>query len=63
MLNNKAIGSELKKLLAIDFNCDAEDFAKYENVIVVPKELPGRREYTPKKAFFSMATKIQGSRI
>ena len=63
MLNNKAIGSELKKLLAIDFNCDAEDFAKYENVIVVPKELPGRREYTPKKAFFSMATMGKGTVI
>lgn len=56
MLDKKVIESELKKLLALDFNCDAEDFAKHENVIVVPKEHPGRREYTPKKAYFSMAT-------
>ncbi|MBQ9767094.1 MAG: GNAT family N-acetyltransferase [Lachnospiraceae bacterium] len=38
------------------FNCSADDFDKKENVIVVPKEHPGRRVYTPKKEFFSMVT-------
>ena len=56
MLDKETIESELKKLLALDFNCDTEDFTKNENLIVVPKEHLGRREYTPKKAFFSMAT-------
>lgn len=56
MLDKNAIESELKRLLALDFNCNADDFTKNENLIVVPKEHPGRREYTPKKAFFSMAT-------
>ena len=56
MFDKAIIESELKQLLALDFNCDADDFSKYENVIVIPKEHLGRREYTPKKAFFSMAT-------
>ncbi len=56
MVDKPKIESELKKLLALDFNCRADDFDRTENVIVVPKEHPGRRIYTPKKAFFSMAT-------
>ncbi len=56
MLDKITIEAELRKLLALDFNCNADDFDKKENMIVVPKELPGRREYTPKKAFFSMVT-------
>jgi len=56
LIDKFTIESELKKLLALDFNCNADDFEKKENVIVVSKELPGRREYTPKKAFFSMVT-------
>ena len=56
MLDKETIESELKKQLALDFNCNAEDFTKNESIIVVPKEYPGRREYTPKKAFFSMTT-------
>lgn len=56
MFDKRVIESELRKMLALDFNCNADDFDKKENVIVVPKELPGRREYTPKKAFFSMVT-------
>lgn len=56
MFDKRVIESELRKMLALDFNCNAEDFDKKENIIVVPKELPGRREYTPKKAFFSMVT-------
>ena len=56
VLDKITIEAELRKLLALDFNCNADDFDKKENIIVVPKELPGRREYTPKKAFFSMVT-------
>ncbi len=56
MLDKTEIVLELKKLLALDFNCNYEDFDKTENIIVVPKEHPGRRVYTPKKAFFSMVT-------
>ncbi len=56
MFDKTMIKTELKRLLAIDFNCTVEDFDKKENVITVPKENPGRRVYTPKKAFFSMVT-------
>lgn len=56
MVDQAEIECELKKLLALDFNCSAEDFDKTENFIAVPKELPGRRIYTLKKAFFSMVT-------
>ena len=56
MFDKITIELELKQMLALDFNCNQEDFDKKENVIVVPKEHPGRREYTPKKAFFSMVT-------
>lgn len=56
MIDKTMIKTELKRLLAIDFNCTVEDFDKKENVITVPKENPGRRVYTPKKAFFSMVT-------
>lgn len=56
MADKITIESEIRKMLALDFNCSAGDFDKKENIIVVPKELPGRREYTPKKAFFSMVT-------
>lgn len=56
MIDKAMIELELKKLLALDFNCNVDDFDKKENVIVVPKEHPGRRIYTPKKAFFSMVT-------
>ena len=63
MFDRVTIELELKKLLALDFNCNAEALAKKENVIVVPKELPGRREYTTKKAFFSMVTMGKGTLI
>lgn len=56
MFDKTTIEAELKKLLALDFNCHADDFDKKENVIVVPKEHPGRRVYAPKKPFFSMVT-------
>ncbi len=56
MFDKRVIESELRKMLALDFNCNVDEFDKKENIIVVPKELPGRRVYAPKKAFFSMVT-------
>lgn len=56
MYNKKEIEAELKKQLAIDFNCVVEDFDKKENVITFPKDNPGRRIYTQQKEFLSMVT-------
>ena len=56
MVDKNTIESEVRKMLALDFNCNVEAFDKKENLIVIPKELPGRREYASKKPFFSMVT-------
>ena len=48
--------SELKSLLALEYNCDAEDFDKPENIITTAKDIPGRRIYSKQKEFFSMVT-------
>ena len=61
MIDKITIESEVRKMLALDFNCSVEDFDKKENVIVIPKEHPGRREYAPKKPFFSMVTMGKGT--
>lgn len=56
MYAKEDIVRELKKQLAIDFNCVPEDFDKKENVITVAAENPGRRIYSEQKEFFSMVT-------
>lgn len=56
MFNKSQILTELKNQLAIDFNCQAEDFNRQENIITAPEELPGRRIYSEQKEFFSMVT-------
>lgn len=56
MYDKKTIVSELKKQLAIDFNCSPQDFSRKENIITVAKDNPGRRIYTQQKEFFSMVT-------
>lgn len=56
MKNKEQTLSELKKQLAIDFNCAPEDFDKKENVITLAKDNQGRRIYGPHKEFFSMVT-------
>lgn len=56
MYNKKQIIAELKKQLAIDFNCTIEDFDKKENIITVSRDNPGRRIYTQQKEFLSMVT-------
>ncbi len=56
MYNKNQIVSELKKQLAIDFNCTPEDFGRKENIITINRDNPGRRVYVPHKEFFSMVT-------
>jgi len=56
MYHKEQIVSELRKQLAIEFNCREEDFDHKENVITVAKANPGRRIYTKQKEFFSMVT-------
>lgn len=56
MYTGEQIAEELKKQLAIEFNCQAEDFDKEENVITVAKANQGRRIYSEQLPFFSMAT-------
>lgn len=52
MYDKKQIETELKKQLAIDFNCGVEDFDKTENIITAAKDNPGRRVYLEEKEFF-----------
>lgn len=47
--------SELKKLLALEYNCAESDVGGAENVLTVSSGNGGRR-YSPDNAFFSMAT-------
>ena len=47
---------KLRKLLALEFNCDPEDFLKPDNVLTVSELHDGRRVYSPEKYFFHMAT-------
>lgn len=47
---------QLKKQLAVDLNCAAEDLDRDENVITVPALNGGRRMYSDEKCFFQMAT-------
>lgn len=47
---------QLHKLLALEFNCSAEEFKKTENVLTEPALHEGRRVYLPEKYFFHMVT-------
>lgn len=47
---------KLYDLLALEFNCDASDFIKNENLLTVSKIREGRRVYSPDKYFFHMVT-------
>ena len=47
---------QLKRQLAIDFNCAPDDFERSENVLTVSALNEGRRMYSDEKAFFMMAT-------
>lgn len=46
----------LTKLLALEFNCSADDFSKSENILTVSQINEGRRVYSSEKYFFHMAT-------
>lgn len=50
------IVSALEQQLALDFNCEASDFERSENVIVESGLREGRRIYTTERDFFSMVT-------
>lgn len=50
------IRNELYCLLAKEYNCRPEDFAKQENVLTVSALQEGRRMYSKEKYFFHMAT-------
>ncbi|MGN1340150.1 MAG: hypothetical protein ACI4WS_07645 [Oscillospiraceae bacterium] len=53
---NREYLEELHKLLALEFNCSAEDFLRTENVLTEPALHEGRRNYSPEKYFFHMVT-------
>ncbi|MDE7195295.1 MAG: GNAT family N-acetyltransferase [Oscillospiraceae bacterium] len=47
---------QLKRLLALDFNCSPDDFDKAESVITESALNEGRRVYSTEPPFFGMAT-------
>lgn len=47
---------QLKRQLAIDFNCAPDDFERTENVLTLSALNEGRRMYSDEKYFFQMAT-------
>lgn len=47
---------QLKRQLALDFNCAPDDFDRAENVLTVSALNEGRRMYSEEKYFFQMAT-------
>lgn len=53
---NRKYLNELHRLLALEFNCSAEDFLKEENVLTESALHEGRRNYSPEKYFFHMVT-------
>ena len=56
MPTNKEIYSFLKNQLALDFNCNPEDFDKTENVITLPALNDDRRFFSNEKFFLQIAT-------
>ena len=53
---NNEIHSFLKNQLALDFNCNPQDFDKTENVITLPALKEGRRIFSNEKFFLQIAT-------
>lgn len=47
---------QLRELLALELNCQPDDFLRSENVLTVPALHEGRRMYSPEAYFFHMAT-------
>lgn len=46
----------IKKQLAIDLNCNENDFDREENIVTASALNPNRRAYSKEKEFFNMAT-------
>lgn len=63
MFTKEEIVLELKKQLAIEYNCKPKDFDSYENTLTLPAKNEGRREYSENIPFFSMATLGKGAVI
>ena len=55
-MTKKEIYKILKAQLAIEFNCQPEDFEREENVITPPALHPARRKFSDKEFFLQMAT-------
>ena len=45
MLTRREIEGELKRQLALDYNCTLEDLSGSENAVTLSEIVPGRREY------------------
>jgi len=56
MLNTSEIITIVKKQLAVDFNCQLEDFDKTENIITFPGLNEERRKFSDKPSIFKMLT-------
>ena len=56
MLNTSEIITIVKKQLAVDFNCQLEDFDKTENIITFPGLNEERRKFSNKPSVFKMLT-------
>jgi len=56
MILKSDIEEALKTQLALDYNCNKEDFNCQENIITVSRKIPGRREYIAGEYFFTMVT-------
>ncbi len=56
MYSRRDIIGEVKKQLAIDFNCKISDFDRKENIITTSRHNEGRREYIEGVHFYSMVT-------
>ena len=56
MRDSKGYESALRTLLALEYNCAAEDFQRQENVLTYTALHEGRRVYSSEKYFFHMAT-------
>ena len=48
--------NKIQAQLALEYNCNAEDFSSQNNVITLHKNHPDRRLYTEKEFFFQMVT-------
>jgi len=55
-MNASFYRKKLYDLLALEYNCSADDFLRSENILTESTLLDGRRRYTDEKYFFHMTT-------